>query len=215
MNKELIQQIANEIINASIIGNVKFYVLILAITLVSSAVSVFLYSYFKKRGESYATKSDFDDILSQLKTTTSVTEEIRSEILSKTSREKDQRKIIRAQLENIIEESFKINFWLEQSRTSALMGEVFNINGGHLEKVEMLQMIYFQDFEQEVNEIRKAINPYIAWVLGLHAEHWESAKNNRLPNYDIDQFKILYPPIVKVLTDFRKNISDKYRTLII
>ena len=76
MSEEMIKKLAQQIITESVLENASFYLLVFAITLVATAISSFLVSYLKKRGESYATKKDFDDILSQLKQSTKATETI-------------------------------------------------------------------------------------------------------------------------------------------
>ena len=48
--------------------------------LVGILIGGFLKSYLKKKGENFATKEDFEEILNQVKKTTEVTEEIKNEL---------------------------------------------------------------------------------------------------------------------------------------
>ena len=79
----LVRAVANEIVNQTIFENYRFYLLVVAISLVASAVGAFTVAYFKKRGESLATKADFAEMLRQLKDTTSLAEGIKSDLKAK------------------------------------------------------------------------------------------------------------------------------------
>lgn len=68
------KSLAMEIVNQTIWGNYKFYFLVFAISLVSSAIVAFGAPYLKRRGENFATKADFSEILRQLKETTTLAE---------------------------------------------------------------------------------------------------------------------------------------------
>ena len=52
------------------------YVILAVVTIIAG----FTGAYMKKRGENYATKQDFDEILKRVKETTKVTEEVKTEI---------------------------------------------------------------------------------------------------------------------------------------
>jgi hypothetical protein len=53
------------------------YLLVILIVLCTSAIGSFLGAYLKKKGESVATKEDFNDLIEQIKVQTKITEEIK------------------------------------------------------------------------------------------------------------------------------------------
>ena len=108
--------VAKEIVNQTIWENYKFYLLVIAISLVSSSIAVFLASYFKKRGENLATKADFDDLLQQLKDTTTLAEGIKTDIRVKFDEEKNVRELLRQKIESIFEQTYELELWFENNR---------------------------------------------------------------------------------------------------
>lgn len=156
MNKQLISDIANEIVNQTILENYKFYLVLICLVLVTSAFSLFVGSYLRKRGENYATKQDFEDILTQVKQTTTATEEIKSTINSQHSQEEDKRKTTRDKLEEIFHATYSLELWLEQTRSQALAGTAFDINSSPLAKIELLQCLYFPKCKSELEALTSA-----------------------------------------------------------
>ncbi|HME32082.1 MAG TPA: hypothetical protein VKG65_04955 [Terriglobales bacterium] len=59
-----------------------FKTLLLVLAAAGSAISAFLASYAKKKGEQLATKHDFDELLRQVRRTTEVTEQIKAQTSS-------------------------------------------------------------------------------------------------------------------------------------
>src|SRR6185369_9488349 len=73
---------------------------VLMIAGISGYLGGYLKAYFEKKGQNLATKEDFNEILSQLKQTTTVTEEIKTKIAAQATRatqEDQERKKINLQ----------------------------------------------------------------------------------------------------------------------
>jgi len=82
MDKETIKQIAAEIAAQSPFGNRTGPVLVLyvIITAVAAALAAWFGSFFKTKGQNFATKKDFDELLKQLRANTELVETIKSEV---------------------------------------------------------------------------------------------------------------------------------------
>src|SRR3989337_1039436 len=104
----LARSIASEICNQTIWENYKFYLLVAAISLVSSALVAFSAPYLKRRGENLATKADFNEILRQLRETTTLTESIKTDIKAKLDEEHNVRALVREKMESLFEQTFNL-----------------------------------------------------------------------------------------------------------
>jgi len=208
LDHELIKTIANEIVNQAILSNYRTYLLITAISLITGSLTAFLYSYFKKRGENFATKTDFNEILSQLRETTKSTEEIKSKINAKFLDEHKLKILVREKLEQIISETFELELWLERARSQALHCELPDTNASPISKIEMYQSIYFKDVEKELTALCNSYYPMVNFIL----EVAEKAIKGKLPNLDDykNNFTELQSPLLNNLNGFRKSLIEKY-----
>lgn len=208
MDHELIKTIANEIVNQAIFENYKTYLLITAISLVTGSLTAFLSSYLKKRGENFATKTDFNEILNQLKETTKSTEEIKSDINSKLLDEHNLKNLVREKLEFIISETFALELWLERARSGAFKGISPDTHDSPIAKIEMYQSIYFKEVEKELLELNSAYYRMIDLVLGLTID----AIAGKLPDIDDfkEKFKEAHGPFLAKINGFRKSIIENY-----
>lgn len=90
MNTNLIQDIAHQIVQEQILTNWRYYLMLLSLALVSGAIGAFVSSYFKTRGANLATKADFENLLSQIRETTTVTEQIKTQVSHSSWKEQKQ-----------------------------------------------------------------------------------------------------------------------------
>jgi len=211
MSEDLIKALAQQVINESIVNNLGFYALMFFIALVATAISSFLVSYVKKRGEAYATKQDFQHILNELKQSTEATENIRSEINARFSHEQERKRLLREKIECVIDLAYSLELWFEQSRTEALSGKPFNTNSSPLPRLEMLVSIYFVESIELLMQLKMAAFPMMKYVLDLLDEHWKAKSSGIHPEYDLESFNGLNLKLVKALNEFRKDILEKYK----
>lgn len=210
MNKQLISEIANEIVNQTIYENYKFYLILLNLVIITSAVSFFAGSYLKRRGENYATKQDFEDILSQVKKTTTATEEIRTKIVAEHSQEEDKRKTTRDKLEKIFHATYNLELWLEQTRSQSLDGAVFHINSSPLAEIELLQCLYFPECSEELNALDRATHSMIEWLLEINQLAFDAKNKGDYSGVNTAKFPDLHKPVRSAILDFRAGLIAKY-----
>ncbi|MBC3807060.1 hypothetical protein H8K52_06850 [Undibacterium seohonense] len=165
MPEELIKKIAEEIITNALFKNSFFYLALIAVSIVSGAISAFCVAYLKKRGENLATKEDFDNLLQQLKINTTATESIKVKISSDFAEASARKALIREKLENFIETTFFVEHWLEKSRNEQLKNEekILEFSNSQMSRLLVYKMTYFPEIEHELNQFNDSANAVWKW----------------------------------------------------
>jgi hypothetical protein len=210
----LARAVASEIVNQTIWQNYKFYLLVIATSLVSSALVAFCLSYLKRRGENLATKADFNEILRQLKQATTLTESIKSDMKAKLEEEHSVRALTREKMEALMVQTFDLELWLERARSQALEGNVPDVNVTPMAKIEMYQAIYFRELENEVGILSIAVNAMLPWIMQLAQEGISAKTDHKVPNFELGKFVELQVPIRAALSALRKGLIKKYASKI-
>lgn len=205
------RQIANEVVDGRVLSNPTFFVLLLAITVVSSALGSYISSYFKKRGEAFATKTDFKELLDQLKESTHLAEEIKADVQSKYGEAASMRALLRDRTEAIIMATFDLELWLEQARSKALEGKSTESAGSPMTKVSALRDIYFPEITVAYHEFNASYFEYTNWILAVHRsrlDHGDDLQPTRELVEGIDQ---VLRPFLKAIVRFRAEIIASSR----
>jgi hypothetical protein len=147
VDTETIRQIASAVVSGEIIHNAWTYVVLISISLLAGALAAWAGPYLSKRGENLATKADFDDIRQRLIDSTEATERIKNEIAAQFGIAMSDRQLIREKLERLMDSSYALEHWVEQTRSRALRGDLPDINGTPLATIQLLQRLYFADLE--------------------------------------------------------------------
>jgi hypothetical protein len=90
------------------------YVILLGVLALGGVVGSFLTAYAKKRGENFATKEDFNQLMEQVRLQTKVTEEIKSEIANEKwiqERRWDFKREVYSELLAVLEEFRQRMYW--------------------------------------------------------------------------------------------------------
>jgi len=109
----------------------------------------YISSYARKRGEHLATKADLDQIMSQVKSTTELTEGIRNDIEHQVWRKQQIEAIKRDKLEEYL-----VNIYSAKENLRCTMRNQL-LNGNEQEdvyaksKADMLQSLYFPELKEE------------------------------------------------------------------
>jgi hypothetical protein len=80
MDKETIQQIAAEVIARLPLGDRYFLAINVIVMALAAGFAAWFGSFLKTKGQNFATKRDFDDLLNQLRANTEMVEGIKSEV---------------------------------------------------------------------------------------------------------------------------------------
>ncbi|ENP8356001.1 hypothetical protein [Vibrio alginolyticus] len=204
MDKDLIKTVAQEVLNGAIFNNYQMYLLIIGLSLISAVASSFLTSYFKKRGESFATKADLDKIVSQLKVTTKASEQIKAEISKELQEQLGHKVLLREKLEAIISETFELEAWLETARNGALKSNIPNFSESPLLKIEMYQAIYFPEALKELRMLHDTYYPILDFIIDLAKSSSGSDVSNS------DDFFALNCSFMRDVKRLRDVLIEKY-----
>jgi len=101
------RQIVTEALDGRMSEQPWFYLLLIAVTFVAGACGAFLSAYFKKRGESLATKADFQQLLGQIRQSTHLAEEIKADIQSRYGEQATLRALLRDRMESLVMATFE------------------------------------------------------------------------------------------------------------
>jgi hypothetical protein len=150
---ELVREIAEQIVQEQLLLNWRFYGLLAAIALVVHVLGNFVSSYARKRGETLATKSDMQEILNQLKTTTQATEEIKASVSHSDWVSREWKQVRRLKLEELMSTAYSLDKWLDQNRDKWILQREVEPEHDPVDRVTMLGALYFPELKAEVQAV--------------------------------------------------------------
>jgi hypothetical protein len=146
------EKIATEIATGNI-SNIYPALLFIAITIVASALGSYLGSYLKKRGETYATKIDLQNIVNQIKKTTEATEEIKTKIAHNDWIEREEKSTKKKKLEELFSAIYESNLWLMEELVHARDTSKLLPSTTPIWKVRLIGGLYFPEHKSILDKI--------------------------------------------------------------
>lgn len=205
MDASQAEQLSELIITGLIQQSWKLQILTLVLMLVAGAIGSWVASYFRARGERYATKADFKELLSELETMTNATESIKSNLEHETWAAKEEKLIKRQKLEELVTAMHETSLWLNAERSFQIFDGEKNDLPKTTHKVNIMGKLYFPELEAELNAYTKAISDYEIWIISKSAA---TRKAKITENKDdligamktaSDEFKEVYLPVIKAI----------------
>lgn len=203
MNDATIQEIAKAIVKEQFFLNWQFYVILLFFTIIGFSIGAFLDSYFKNRGKNYATKADFDELLKQLRTTTSVAEEIKSSISHSDWILKEWKTLRRLKLEELLSviQEFNNEISREFRETLGGSGDTIYNSQNLTTKIRTIISLYFPELSDESINLLKIYETHIKWLASNNTKLIEAKLSNadeytKLKNVLDAKFKECYRGIL-------------------
>jgi hypothetical protein len=206
-----LRQIVTEVIDGRVSEQPWFYLLLLAVTFVSGACGAFLSAYFKKRGESLATKADFEQLLIQLRKSTHLAEEIKGEVQAKYGEQATVRAVLRDRTESLVVATFELEAWLSEARAAAFRGESFESDSSPMAKISAFRDIYFPEIRIEFSKLRLRYIEHVQWLLDLQTLKISSGGNVQAMQPHVDTFPNVYRPFAAALGPFRTRVIASAR----
>ncbi|AUN95879.1 hypothetical protein [Pseudazoarcus pumilus] len=166
MSEDLIREIAQEVVRQMPpVGGWAYYV-ILVLCMVGSA---FLGAYFRKRGETFATKADMEEVLRQLTETTQATEEVRAAISHADWHTREWKTLRRQKLEDLLCAVHRArNDWHEYVR-GVLYAEKIPSGMPQTWDISMLCCLYFPELRTQVQQVLEVTEAYWKWAHDIRA----------------------------------------------
>lgn len=198
MSEALIREIAQQIFHEQILLNWKFYLIFMLLILVASCGSAFVASYFKKRGETYATKADFDELLNQLKQTTKSTEEIKIAVSHADWITKEWKTLRRIKLEELMATIYELSQWLSHEHDERLFNGVKNKEISPLWKAKTISDLYFPELSSAMLLLSSTLLAFQSWSIDFQAKnhgvidpvHLQANVNAMLTEYKMHSDKL-------------------------
>ena len=149
MDQETIQKIAAEV--AKLVPNYDWALILIqaALTVAAAAAGAFLSEYLKTRGKHLATKADFDEVISQLRSTTQLVETVKAEVAQKDWAKREWTNLRRLKLEELLNLRHDCEAYADNRRYRAFEGKLFE-EPDPAGKLQTLGALYFRELETEL-----------------------------------------------------------------
>ena len=201
MTETLAREIASEILRDGLVQNWWTYAVLIALVVLSGAVSAFVSNYLRKRAETYATKADFEELLRQLRATTEAAESVKSVIAKNDWAEREWRTLRRIKLEELMTAMHSATHWLDQEIDARFFDEPMPSDASPIWKVEVLPNLYFPELLPEANAFQYMFSQYRSWVIEVHAElsRWgqDVAKRQAVFDAQLPKMKEMRPKLLQ------------------
>jgi len=145
LNETLLRHIAEQIAREQFLLQWPIYALMVMIALVVGFAAAFLGAYAKKRGESYATKADFDNLLKQSKATATVAEEVKAAISHADWAARELKTLRRMKLEELLQAVHEVQAWQDLNVNFRIYNSGTEPGASPLPKVERVAGLYFPE----------------------------------------------------------------------
>lgn len=154
MEKELLIEVAQNIINKEIFLNWKFYIVVILLIILVEIISSFVKSYFTKRGEHLATKADLKEIVHQQKIITETTESIKKEVEHGIWKKQEFSLLRRQKLEQLLTLVYEQGEWLEREARHHLFDGKENTKGEPINQIIMICNLYFPELIEFISSFK-------------------------------------------------------------
>lgn len=176
MNEKLIHEIAEQIVKEEILGNWIFYLLILAVSIISAFVSSYITGYARTRGQNLATKADFNQLSEQVRKTTITTEEIKTSIAHTDWSAREWKKLRKIKLEELLSTVYEIHEWFRINTNYRLFNSEIEPNTPPFMKIRMLVILYFiEDLSTEIDALENISAKYKLLLINAHEDITKNA----------------------------------------
>ena len=150
MNETILREVATQIAKEQFVQLWPTYALMIAVALVVGGGAAYFGAYFKRRGESFATKADFDGLLTQLKETTAVAEEVKARFSHADWATRELKTLRRLKLEELLQAVYEIQVWQDVEKDARIYSSGKDSGVSPLPRLELLVCLYFPEIAPSV-----------------------------------------------------------------
>lgn len=201
MNETMLRELAEQIAKEQFLLQWPVYALMLAVALVVGVGSAYLGAYARKRGDSFATKTDFDELLAQLKATTAVAEEVKASVSHSDWAARERRTLQRLKLEELLQAVHELLLWQDDERKKCIFGSTKDSGPSPLPKVERLTSLYFPVLETMVYQFCQSHRQMSITLLESQQELIAAAKDVTAQKVALDNFSVAW------MSQYRNHLS--------
>jgi len=178
MDSSLARQIAEQVVNQQILLNWKFYGLVLLLSAAGYLLAQWLSGYAKKRGETAATKADFEQLLDQQKALTASTEAIRSAVSADALKAAEYRGLRREKLEQLLLACLETRDWPNELSNERVYSDPPPVGKNLQDKVYTIAKLYFRELRSEVSAFDTACDAYQLCLNGIKKKLLQARLDN-------------------------------------
>lgn len=194
MDTIALREIAKVIAEEQFLLHWPLYVLFLALSAVIGFAASFVGGYAKKRGENFATKADFEGLLSQLKLTTAVAEEVKAQVSHADWVSRESKIIRRSKLEELVHAIHEVQAYTDVVRRHRLFNAPTEPSTYPLPKLEVLTGLYFPELTTEVREFTILHRQTMIMIIKCHSAMSAAHDNHEEQLKILTTFKEQYTP---------------------
>lgn len=212
MSETLLREIAQSILSEQLKSNIYLYLLMLALSIISCYIAAYLGSYAKKRGENYATKADFDEILRQLKVTTEVAEAVKVKVSHADWATRELKTLKRLKLEELMQSVHETEEWLSSFNSHYIFKSADKPKASPIATVERLTGLYFPELDTEINSYLQDCRAAVVEVLDAGQSILYAASNVAMEKQVRSDFNAVwqtsYKARIKKISDLEKRARE-------
>lgn len=208
----ILRQAIDEVVQGAILQNWRFYGLVAATSLIAAMLGNVLASYARKRGETLATKADFDEILRQLKDSTRATEDIKASVQHSDWISREWKVVRRTKLEELLDSAYAAEHWLEACRNRWMFQTTNELGPDPTDKVKRLCALYFPELKEQAAALSAAQRAAISWNVSsgqkLLAAGQDVAARQKVFESSLPTWSPHYQAVLRAISEIEMNATD-------
>ena len=166
MDESVVREVAHQVVSSEILLNWRIYAVLALVQGVVVYAASFLTKYAEKRGEAFATKADFEQILLQLQKSTEAAESIKTTLAHKDWTEKEYKLLRRIKLEELLTTVHLAQKWQNNMSSRALVMRGTDAESPpDIYRLKLLCVLYFPEFQAEVQGFHVKFSDMEIWVM--------------------------------------------------
>jgi len=179
--------------------------LLVAIAALSGVATAFFSSYFRRRGETYATKADFSELLAQLRETTKAAEDVRSEISHADWKSKEWKTLRRIKLEELMLFLYETRDWIADQASVKMFGSEPSSLTDQQARLDLTARLYFPELWSDVQACSVTISQMKVMVFEAALGKLNSKNDVNILSTEVEKHKAVWFPAYQTLL---KQISE-------
>jgi len=208
----IVRQAIDEIVQGAILQNWLFYGLVAATSFFATVIGNVVTSYARKRGETLATKADFDEILRQLRASTKATEDIKSSVQHSDWISREWKVIRRTKLEELLDSAYAADHWLEACRNRWLFQNTSELGPDPTDKVKRICALYFPELKVQAAALSSAQQAAIKWNVScgqkLLAAGQDLAARQNIFDSTLPTWSPQYQEVLRAISEIETKATD-------
>lgn len=186
------------------------FLAMLAIAFITTFVASYLGAYAKKRGENFATKADFSDLVEQLKLTTAVAEEVKATVSHSDWASRELKLLLRQKLEELVNAVHEVCAWQDTEYTAVIFDMGKNTFPSPITKVEVIVGLFLPELAQTTDKFCSDYRAILARIYTAASERVDAvdsaAKLAVSAKFAVDHHKLVSQQLLSV-----KAVQDQCR----